>query len=43
MIYTRDTRNVDYCVVIFNELIKERAAITLEHNVQQFDDAIKSY
>ncbi|CAF1318272.1 unnamed protein product [Adineta ricciae] len=32
------TRNVAYCAVIFNEFLKELAAITLEHSVQQFDD-----
>ncbi|UJR16017.1 hypothetical protein I4U23_002931 [Adineta vaga] len=32
------TRNIAYCAVIFNEFLKELAAITLEHSVQQFDD-----
>ncbi|CAF0774051.1 unnamed protein product [Didymodactylos carnosus] len=32
------TRNVAYCAVIFNEFLKELAAITQEHAVQQFDD-----
>ncbi|CAF0775029.1 unnamed protein product [Rotaria sordida] len=32
------TRNIAYCGVIFNEFLKELAAITLEHSVQQFDD-----
>ena len=31
-------RNIVYCAVIFNEFLKELAAITLEHSVQQFDD-----
>lgn len=31
-------RNIAYCAVIFNEFLKELAAITLEHSVQQFDD-----
>ncbi|CAF3440289.1 unnamed protein product [Rotaria sp. Silwood1] len=32
------TRNIAYCAVVFNEFLKELAAITLEHSVQQFDD-----
>ncbi|CAM4953009.1 unnamed protein product [Rotaria socialis] len=32
------TRNIAYCAVIYNEFLKELAAITLEHSVQQFDD-----
>jgi len=32
------TRNLAYCAVIFNEFLKELAALTLEHSVQQFDD-----
>ena len=32
------TRNIAYCAVLFNEFLKELAAITLEHSVQQFDD-----
>ncbi|CAF1069854.1 unnamed protein product [Adineta ricciae] len=32
------TRNIAYCAVIFKEFLKELAAITLEHSVQQFDD-----
>ena len=34
------TRNIAYCAVVFNEFLKELAAITLEHSVQQFDDDI---
>ncbi|CAF2691561.1 unnamed protein product [Rotaria sp. Silwood2] len=32
------TRNIAYCAVIYNEFLKELAAIALEHSVQQFDD-----
>jgi len=32
------TRHIAYCAVVFNEFLKELAAITLEHSVQQFDD-----
>lgn len=32
------TRNIAYCAVVFNEFLKELAAITLEHSVQQYDD-----
>lgn len=32
------TRNIAYCAVVFSEFLKELAAITLEHSVQQFDD-----
>ncbi|CAF4498014.1 unnamed protein product [Rotaria socialis] len=32
------TRNVAYCAVVFNQFLKELAAVTLEHSVQQFDD-----
>lgn len=32
------SRHVAYCAVIFNEFLKELAAITLEHSIQQFDD-----
>lgn len=31
-------RQIAYCAVIFNEFLKELAAITLEHSVRQFDD-----
>ncbi|CAF4591156.1 unnamed protein product [Rotaria socialis] len=34
------TRNIAYCAVIYNEFLKELAAITLEHSVQQFDDIL---
>ena len=32
------TRNIAFCAIVFNEFLKELAAITLEHSVQQFDD-----